>query len=99
MWDDQEASDKRRPLFGFRISWRCVRCTSWRHYIIDANGDVASRGYDYVAGYQYARGETVPSKAEFRVMLLREQAAERRRARKAPSTKASKSRHKRRVRA
>lgn len=83
MWDDDTAGWKRKPLFGFRISWRCLRCGSWRHYLIDSNGDVGSRGYDYADGYQYAKGEYVPSRGEFRIMLLKQQARERRKAREA----------------
>lgn len=50
-WDDFTPIDKRPPPFGWRLSLRCVRCTTERHDIIDRLGRVASREYVYPDGY------------------------------------------------
>lgn len=86
MWDDFEPTEMRSPSWGTRVSFRCLRCASERHDVYDSLGEVGYRRYIYVEGYQYAKGER-PSAAEFRVMLMKEQRRERRRAREAKTAK------------
>jgi len=46
-WDEFTPINKRPPSFGWRMSFRCLRCGAERHDIYDSFGDVASRQYVY----------------------------------------------------
>jgi hypothetical protein len=57
------------PIFGWRLSLRCVRCSTERHDIIDHTGAVGQRRYIYVEGYQLGRDE-LPTRSELRELLF-----------------------------
>lgn len=57
-------------VWQYRLSLRCIRCTTVRHDVIDAYGDVAGRWYDYPEGYGWAIDD-LPTRSEFRLMLLK----------------------------
>jgi len=56
-WEEFFPADMGTPLYGWRLSLRCTRCSSERHDIIDVLGRVNGRRYIYVEGYQMARDE------------------------------------------
>jgi len=57
-WDDFYPTSLAPPSFGWRLSLRCARCSTERHDIIShAQGEVLSREYRYVDGYQQGRDE------------------------------------------
>jgi hypothetical protein len=58
------------PLFGWRLSLRCVRCTTERHDVIDHIGGVGQRRYIYAEDYRMTRDE-LPSREELRMSLFR----------------------------
>jgi len=95
-WDDYSPTGLRKPSWGTRVSFRCLRCGTERHDIYNSLGEVGYRRYVYPAGYQYARDER-PSAAEFRIMLMRQQRRERVKAREA--AKGQRARGKGRLRA
>lgn len=43
--------EKRRALFGTRVTFQCLRCGMQRHDLIDRLGQVAHRAYDRPEGY------------------------------------------------
>lgn len=69
-WDDIPVTKK--PPFGVYLWFRCVRCTTERHDIIQghSNGDLLSRKYHYPDGYKVQRDER-PSIEELRVHQLK----------------------------
>ena len=69
-WDEYFPDDLGPPMFGWRLSLRCVRCATERHDIIDHIGQVGQRRYIYPDGYQLA-GEEKPTKEELRQNLFR----------------------------
>lgn len=50
-WDEYVPAAKRKPPFGWRLSSICVSCTTERHDIIGAAGQVISREYEYPNDY------------------------------------------------
>lgn len=68
-WEDFIPSGKRPAGWGSRFSLRCVRCTTERHDVIDALGDLAERQYVYPDDYKLARDET-PTRQSLRLDLL-----------------------------
>jgi hypothetical protein len=40
------------PIYGWRLSLRCLRCSTERHDNIDFKGNVMGRYYRYPDGYQ-----------------------------------------------
>jgi hypothetical protein len=63
------AGGRRPPGWGERFSLRCVRCTTERHDVIDALGDLSQREYHYPDDYRLAKDET-PSRQAMRLDLL-----------------------------
>lgn len=53
-WDDFHPTDMRRPLFGWRLSFRCTRCLTERHDLVDAMGRLLQRSYYYDDDYKEA---------------------------------------------
>jgi hypothetical protein len=56
-WEEFFPVDMGTPMYGWRLSLRCMRCTSERHDTIDVLGRINGRRYVYVEGYQMARDE------------------------------------------
>lgn len=67
-WDEFYPDDLGPPMFGWRLSLRCVRCATERHDTIDHIGQVGSRRYIYPDGYQTTRDEAL-TKEEYRQTL------------------------------
>jgi hypothetical protein len=59
-WDEFYPANMGTPLYGWRLSLRCDRCTAERHDLIDYAGRLipGSRRYIYPEGYQMKRDET-----------------------------------------
>lgn len=58
------------PAFGWRLSLRCIRCSTERHDTISyATGQLMNRRYIYPDGYKMARDET-PTREVFREELF-----------------------------
>jgi hypothetical protein len=70
-WEDFIPMGKRQPGWGNRFSLRCVRCTTERHDVIDALGDLSQRTYEYPEDYKLAKDET-PTRGQLRLELLGE---------------------------
>lgn len=51
-WDEFNPIDMEAPWYGWRLSLRCLRCTTERHDNIDFKGKVMGRRYIYPQGYQ-----------------------------------------------
>ena len=82
-WDRYYPIGMQRPQFGWRESLRCLRgCGTTRHDIIDTQGNVAARAYEYDADYKYPKDE-MPTRSEFRLQLHKRDLADRRSQRKA----------------
>lgn len=62
---DIEAS--RAPSFGYLMLYRCERCGTVRHDIVDRHGTLAARWYDHPDGYREVDRLT---RAEYRALLL-----------------------------
>lgn len=50
-WDQFYPDDLYPPVYGWRLSLRCTRCTTERHDLIDFKGRVMGRRYIYPPGY------------------------------------------------
>ena len=70
-WDEFYPDNLGTPMFGWRLSLRCARCTAERHDTIDHIGQVGSRRYIYPQDYQMTRDET-PTREEMRLSLFRD---------------------------
>jgi hypothetical protein len=57
-----------RPRWGHLQTWRCVRCGTERHDVINAIGTLGQRHYVYPEGYQLAADER-PTRDTCRVEL------------------------------
>jgi hypothetical protein len=68
-WDEFYPNNLGLPIYGFRLSLRCARCTTERHDIIDHTGHVGQRRYIYAADYQMQRDE-LPSREQLRLNLF-----------------------------
>lgn len=68
LWDEFMPHGMRKASFGYRISLRCVRCTTERHDLIDVRGEVGQREYRYPDDYSLPSGVKRP---ELRVELVR----------------------------
>lgn len=68
-WDEFNPVDMDPPWYGWRLSLRCMRCTTERHDNYDFKGQVMGRRYIYPDGYQ-TKGEDKPTKTEFREALF-----------------------------
>jgi len=80
-WEDYDDSDW-KPPWGTGLALRCLRCTTTRRDIINANGDLGARSYVYPDGYRYGRGER-PTRADFRLLLISKRLQEHRASRRA----------------
>lgn len=69
-WDEFTPIGLERPLYGWRLSLRCVRCATERHDTVDFHGGVMSRRYLWPDGYLTGRGEDKPTRTEFREELF-----------------------------
>lgn len=69
-WDEFSPIDLDPPAYGWRLSLRCIRCSTERHDMISyGTGQMLSRRYIYVEGYQ-TQGEDRPTKEVFREELF-----------------------------
>lgn len=68
-WDEFYPDNLGTPMFGWRLSLRCIRCTAERHDTIDHIGQVGQRRYIYPEGYQMERDET-PTRQEMRQQMF-----------------------------
>jgi hypothetical protein len=68
-WDEFYPDNLGTPLWGWRLSLRCVRCTAERHDTVDVNGYIGQRRYIYPDDYSMGRDET-PTRQEMRVSLF-----------------------------
>jgi hypothetical protein len=68
-WDEFYPDNLGVPMFGWRLSLRCVRCTAERHDTIDHIGQVGARRYIYPEDYQLGRDE-LPTRTELRTLLF-----------------------------
>lgn len=50
-WDEFAPVDMYPPTYGWRLSLRCLRCTTERHDNMDFKGKVMGRRYIYPDGY------------------------------------------------
>ena len=67
-----------RPQFGTPVVLSCERCGTERRETYGTHtGDLLLRNYDHPAGYLYRRGEAKPTKADFRLLAVRKQRADR----------------------
>jgi hypothetical protein len=88
-WDEFTATDMGPPTGGlWRLSLRCVRCTTERHDIIDIHGGVTARRYIYPEGYRDVLGPERMSREEYR-MALYNRLSKRRRPRKEANASAA----------
>lgn len=72
-WDVIEEVQELGPswrVWRHYIRLRCTSCTTERHDGINDYGEVGQRFYRYPLNYQYARGEPVPTKSEFRLRFV-----------------------------
>jgi hypothetical protein len=70
-WDDYVDTDLKRPSWGVRMSWRCVRCDMRRHDVIDSLGELSVRAYEAPYGYSLTRDEK-PTVQQLRLTLKRQ---------------------------
>jgi hypothetical protein len=68
-WDEFYPDDLGVPLYGWRLSLRCTRCTTERHDVIDHIGQVGQRRYIYAPDYQMHRDE-LPTRDEMRQTMM-----------------------------
>jgi hypothetical protein len=68
-WDEFFPIDLEEPWYGWRLSLRCIRCSTERHDTIDFKGQVMSRRYIYPEGYQQ-KGEDKMDRTVFREELF-----------------------------
>jgi hypothetical protein len=69
-WDPYDVN--RHPDGGWVWQLRCERCTTIRYDVLEDDGQLYSRGYNYVDGYRDA--DIYESRADRRAALVREQA-------------------------
>jgi hypothetical protein len=70
-WDEFNPIDLESPSYGWRLSLRCIRCSTERHDTIAfGTGQMLSRRYIYPDGYQTPKGEEKPTKEVFREELF-----------------------------
>ena len=80
-WHEYDSSQW-KPEFGDALTLRCERCdTERRDSISRTSGELLARSYVYADEYRYGRDEEMPSRDEFRRLLLRRRIAEAREAR------------------
>ena len=60
----------RQPKWGTWFALRCDRCGTERFDTLGIYGQLVGRRYDYPEGYQYAKGEEVPTRDDFRKDLV-----------------------------
>jgi hypothetical protein len=66
-WDEFSPIDLDPPVYGWRLSLRCVRCTMERHDNLDFKGMLMGRRYIPPDGY---RIKNAPERFEFRAELF-----------------------------
>lgn len=67
-WIDYDSNWK--PMFGMPLTLRCERCGMERRDTIDMGGNLNGRHYTRPEGYLFTRAEEVPTRSQFRLMLL-----------------------------
>jgi hypothetical protein len=67
-WDEFYPDNLGIPMYGWRLSLRCVRCETERHDIIERTGAVGARRYIYPDGYKL--GREAASREEMRLSLF-----------------------------
>lgn len=68
-WDEFYPDDLGTPLYGWRLSLRCTRCTTERHDVIDSIGQISMRRYIYVEGYRNESDEK-PTREDLRLAMF-----------------------------
>jgi len=69
-WDEFAPVGMDDPAYGWRLSLRCIRCTTERHDVIDTIGAVSERRYIHPDGYDLATGtDHRLTRPEYRQML------------------------------
>ena len=68
-WDEFYPDNLGSPIYGWRLSLRCTRCTAERHDVIDHIGQISQRRYIYPQDYQMKRDET-PSRDQLRLTMF-----------------------------
>jgi|SRR5215467_4339190 len=69
-WDEFVPIDLDPPVYGWRLSLRCIRCTMERHDNLAFSGALMARRYIPPTGYSSGRGEEKPTRTEFRQALF-----------------------------
>jgi hypothetical protein len=68
-WDEFYPDNLGIPMYGWRLSLRCIRCETERHDIVERTGAVGSRRYIYPDGYKVGRDELM-TREQFRLHLF-----------------------------
>ena|ERR1700749_3691695 len=68
-WDEFYPDTLGAPVYGWRLSLRCTRCTTERHDVIDSIGAVSQRRYIYPDDYHLMRDE-MPSRETLRLAMF-----------------------------
>jgi hypothetical protein len=68
-WDEFYPDNLGIPMYGWRLSLRCTRCSTERHDVINVRGEVGQRRYLYPDGYQRGRDEQL-TREQFRLHLF-----------------------------
>ena len=68
-WDEFYPDDLGTPLYGWRLSLRCTRCSTERHDVIDHIGQISMRRYIYADGYRIEKDET-PTREAMRLDMF-----------------------------
>ena len=71
-WDDYTNSDWRPTMGQSFLVLRCLRCSTERREAYNLYGEIETRHYHWPEGYRFRKGETKPTKGEFRLMALPE---------------------------
>jgi hypothetical protein len=78
-WDEFTEGSLGPPMLDWRLSLRCIRCSTQRHDEINLLGEVGSRRYLYPEGYRSAVGEPRMTREDYRQALYERFRARRRR--------------------
>ena len=72
-WDELGVPVRKRRAgyWGNLIDFRCDRCGTIKHVLLNTWGAIEARWYEYPDGYQYAKGER-PSNEDLRLQLLKQ---------------------------
>ena len=69
-WDIFNDFFRTRPVVGFLLSLRCVRCGTVRNDVLDGWGTTHQRSYRYPEGYLFSSElEDLPTRTDFKLLL------------------------------